>query len=39
MTDNAITKTIDLLWKNNEFLMQENASKNTIMKIFAENQQ
>ena len=38
-TDNSITETTDLLRKYIEFLLQENASKNTITKIFAENQQ
>ena len=36
---NSITETADLLRKNLEFLLQENASKNTIIKILAENQQ
>ena len=39
MTKNTITISIDVLWKHNEFLMQESASKNTIIKFFAENQQ
>ena len=38
-TDNSITETTDLLRKYIEFLLQENASKNTIIKILAENQQ
>ena len=38
-TDNSITETTDLLRKHIEFLLQENASKNTIIKILAENQQ
>ena len=38
-TDNSITETTDLLRKHSEFLLQENASKNTIIKILAENQQ
>ena len=36
-TDNSITETTDLLRKYIEFLLQENASKNTIIKILAEN--
>ena len=36
-TDNSITETTDLLRKHIEFLLQENASKNTIIKILAEN--
>ena len=39
MTDSSITETTDLLRKHIEFLLQENASKNTIIKILAENQQ
>ena len=39
MTDSNITETTDLLRKHIEFLLQENASKNTIIKILAENQQ
>ena len=38
-TDISITETTDLLRKHIEFLLQENASKNTIIKILAENQQ
>ena len=38
-TDNSITGTTDLLRKHIEYLLQENASKNTIIKILAENQQ
>ena len=38
-TDNSIIETTDLLRKHIEFLLQENASKNTIIKILAENQQ
>ena len=38
-TDNSITETTDLLRKHIELLLQENASKNTIIKILAENQQ
>ena len=38
-TDNSITETTDLLRKHIEFSLQENASKNTIIKILAENQQ
>ena len=38
-TDNSITETTDLLRKHIEFFMQENASKKTIIKILAENQQ
>ena len=38
-TDNSIDETTDLLRKHIEFLLQENASKNTIIKILAENQQ
>ena len=38
-TDNSITKTTDLLRKYIEFLLQENESKNTILKISVENQQ
>ena len=37
-TDNSITGTTDLLRKHIEYLLQENASKNTIIKILAENQ-
>ena len=37
--DNSITETTDLLRKHIEFLLQENASKNNIIKILAENQQ
>ena len=36
---NSITETTDLLRKHIEFLLQENASKNTIIKMLAENQQ
>ena len=39
MTDNSISETADLLRKHNEFLLQENASKQTIVNILAENQQ
>ena len=39
VTDNSITKTTDLLCKHIEFLLQENTSKNTIIKILVENQQ
>ena len=39
VTDNSITETTDLLRKHIEFLLQESASKNTIIKILAENQQ
>ena len=38
-TDNSITETTHLLRKHIEFLLQENASKNTIIKILAKNQQ
>ena len=38
-TDNSITETTDLPRKHIEFSLQENASKNTIIKILAENQQ
>ena len=38
-TDNSISETTDLLRKHIEFLLQENASKETIIKILAENQQ
>ena len=38
-TGNSITETTDLLRNHIEFLLQENASKNTIIKILAENQQ
>ena len=38
-TDNSITETTDLLRKHIECLLQENAFKNTIIKILAENQQ
>ena len=38
-TDNSITETTDLLRKHIEFLLQENASKHTIIKILAEHQQ
>ena len=38
-TDNSITETTHLLRKHIEFLLLENASKNTIIKILAENQQ
>ena len=38
-TDNSITETPDLLHKHIEFLLQENASKNTIKKILTENRQ
>ena len=37
--DNTITDTTDFLHKHKELLLQENASKNTIIKILAENQQ
>ena len=36
-TDNSITETTDLLRKHIESLLQENASKSTIIKILAEN--
>ena len=39
VTDNSITETTDLLRKHIEFLLQENAFKNTIIQILAENQQ
>ena len=39
VTDNSIDETTDLLRKHIEFLLQENASINTIIKILAENQQ
>ena len=35
---NSIAETIDLLRKHIEFLLQENVSKNTIIKMLAENQ-
>ena len=38
-TDNSITETTHLLRQHIEFLLQENASKNTIIKLLAENQQ
>ena len=38
-TDNSIIETTHLLRKHIEFLLQENASKNTIIKILAKNQQ
>ena len=38
-TGNTITETTDLFRKHIEFLLQENASKNTIIKILAENHQ
>ena len=38
-TGNSITETTDLLRKHIEFLLQENSSKNSIIKILAENQQ
>ena len=38
-TENGITETTDFFPKENEFLLQENASKNTIIKILAENQE
>ena len=38
-TDNSSTETTHLLRKHIEFLLQENASKNTIIKILAKNQQ
>ena len=38
-TDNIITKTTDLLCKHDESFLQEKASKNTVIKILAENQQ
>ena len=38
-TDNSITETTDLLRKDIQFLLQENASKNTIINILADNQQ
>ena len=39
VTRNSITGTPDLLGKHTEFSLQENASKNTIINILAENQQ
>ena len=39
VTHNSITGTTDLLGKHIEFSLQENASKNTIINILAENQQ
>ena len=39
VTDNSITETTDFLRRHIEFLLQENASKDTIIKILAENQQ
>ena len=39
VTDNSITEITDLLRKHIEFLLQENACKNTIIQILAENQQ
>ena len=39
VADNSITETTDLLRNHIEFLLLENASKNTIIKILAENQQ
>ena len=38
VTDNSITETTHLLRKHIEFLLQENASKNTIIKILVKNQ-
>ena len=38
-TDNSSTETTHVLRKHIEFLLQENASKNTIIKILAKNQQ
>ena len=38
-TDNSITETTNLLRNHIELLLQENTSKNTIIKILAENQQ
>ena len=38
MTENSITETTDLLRKQIEFILQEDASKNTIINILAENQ-
>ena len=38
-TENGITETTDFFPKENKFLLQENASKNTIIKILAENQE
>ena len=38
-TENSITETTDLLPKQNDLLLQKNGSKNTVIKILAENQQ
>ena len=38
-TDNSITETTNLLCRHIEFLLQENASQNTIIKMLGENQQ
>ena len=38
-TGNSTTETTDFLRKQNVFLLQENVSKNTIIKFLAENQQ
>ena len=39
VSDNSITRTTDLLLKHIQFLLPENVSKNTIIKILEENQQ
>ena len=39
MTDSTIIENTDLLRQQNEFLLRENASKNTMVKISVENQQ
>ena len=38
-TDNTVTETTDLLYKQNEFFLQKNKSKNTIIKFLAKNRQ
>ena len=38
-TGNSTTETADFLCKQNVFLLQENASKNTIIKFLVEKQQ
>ena len=38
MTDSTITENTDLLRQQNEFLLRENASKNTMVKISVGNQ-
>ena len=39
MTDSTIIENTDLLRQQNEFLLRENVSKNTMVKISVENQQ